>query len=140
MNGVWTAIIGVAAFILGQAILRFVVEPIFEQRRLIGEIASAVVYLGNVGPVSSPQLDQALYQPDEKLQASRLLRSHAAKLRASLWAIPLYGLWSVLRFVRPRGVVLKASGYLIGWSNSLHSGQPGAFRDKLSALLKLPAE
>jgi len=48
MNTVVAVGIGVAIFVLGQVLLRFLVEPIQEQRRIIGEIASALVYLANI--------------------------------------------------------------------------------------------
>jgi len=48
MNTVLAVGVGVAIFVLGQVLLRFFLEPIQEQRRIIGEIASALVYLANI--------------------------------------------------------------------------------------------
>jgi hypothetical protein len=48
MNTVLAVGVGVAIFVLGQVLLRFFLEPMQEQRRIIGEIASALVYLANI--------------------------------------------------------------------------------------------
>lgn len=146
MTGIETVIIGVVVFIVGQTLQRFVLEPIHGQRQLIGEIASNVIFLGNVGPVS-PEYASLLLFPMEPADASRAVRSQAARLRASLWTIPLYGLWAKIRLVYSRDTILDASRNMIGWSNAItRAGPPNpvagpdTYRQKISTLLRLPTE
>jgi hypothetical protein len=79
MIGVETVIIGVVVFILGQVLLRFVLEPIHAQRTIIGEIASAVIYLGNVFAVPPAYAERMVYRhqrpPPETAYFSRLRHS-----------------------------------------------------------------
>ena len=76
-------------------------------------------------------------EPDE---AVRTLRSLAGRLRMSLWSIPLYGLWAFLRVVPKRAVVLETSKNLVGWSNSIYTGEPAVFMKTIAKSLKLPSD
>ncbi len=135
-----TIVAGFAVFILGQAFQRFVLEPIHEQRRVIADIAVALVFLGNVGPSSSAPEGYVAIGGDEPIPASRHLRSLAARLRASLWTIPFYDTWALLRMVKPRVTILDASRQTIGWSNGVLSGEGLVSRSRLASLLSLPTD
>jgi hypothetical protein len=132
---------GVTVFVVGQIIQRFILEPIQDQRRVIAEIAVARVFLANVGPASSPVPEgYVLIGGDEPIPASRLLRSLAARLRASLWTIPFYDLWTRMRIVHPRATILEATSSLISWSNGILGGDGFAARSKVTTLLSLPED
>jgi hypothetical protein len=135
-----TIVAGVLVFVLGQAFQRFVLEPIHEQRRVIADIAVALVFLANVGPATGVPEGYTVVGADEPIPASRHLRSLGARLRGSLWTIPFYRLWSTIRLVKPRKTILAASTALIGWSNGVLSGEGLAARSKLASLLALPVE
>ena len=138
MSVFWTVVAGVTAFVIGQAVQRFVLEPIQEQRRVIGDIANALLYLGNVGPLPQWLPDAAsLVLPENHAQATRNIRLLAARLRATLCTIPFYGWWAALRFIPPAERIRKASQSIVGWSNSLQSGQPDAARQRTAELLRL---
>jgi len=124
-----TALLAVLAFVVGQAILRFVVEPIQDQRRVIGEIAYALLFYANVY-----HLDQ-FNRPDEQRRAEleearAALRGLAGRLQASLWTVPVYDAWALIGWVRKKGDVLTATRELTGWSNSLYGGKTSEMRDK----------
>lgn len=138
MSVFWTVLAGVVVFVVGQAIQRFILEPIQEQRRIIGDIANALVFLANVGPLPEWAPAGDLVLPASHEEASRTIRSLAARLRATLWTIPLYNWWAGLRLIPPRAAIDTASQQLIGWSNSLQRGQPDAARQRVAAALKLP--
>lgn len=141
MSGFQTVLVGVVVLVLGQSIQRFILEPMQEQRRIIGEIASSLLFLGNIGPPPASLPDGVrLVLPEEPEQASRTLRSLASRLRATLWTIPLYNAWAAVRVVPHRDVILGASRNLVSWSNSLHSGQPDKPRRAVAELLKLPGD
>jgi hypothetical protein len=134
----WTILAGTLVFVIGQAIQRFILEPIQEQRRVIGDIANALLYLGNVGPLPWVADMHTVLLPEQPNDASRMIRLLAARLRATLWTIPFYDSLARLRFVPHRGTITGAAQSLIGWSNSLHSGQPDVLRTKVGELLGLP--
>jgi hypothetical protein len=115
MNTVLAVGVGVAIFVLGQVLLRFFLEPMQEQRRIIGEIASALVYLANIHNLDRVTAEgYKLQYPEEPADASRTLRRLASNLRATLETVPFYNFWARLRFVRKRADVLAAMSGLVG--------------------------
>ena len=133
-----TAFFGVIVFVSGQLLQRFVFEPILEQRKIIGEIAYSLLYHANVMDVS--RVEPKLVQVEEPLAAVRYLRSLGGRLRATLWAIPFYGLLSALGVVPKRKAIMTASSGLVGWSNSIHSGATHIHRKNIAQSLRLPDE
>ncbi|MBC7809857.1 MAG: hypothetical protein H7175_01850 [Burkholderiales bacterium] len=110
-----TAFFGVLVFVLGQFVQKFILEPIQEQRKVIAEIAFVLVFLRNVSKGS-------ISTEEELHEANATIRRLAAQLRATLWTIPLYGVFARLRIVPERKAIFEASKALIGWSNSIYSG------------------
>src|SRR5215218_9681837 len=142
-----SAIIGAAlaliGFVITQSVLRFVIEPIQEQRKLIGEVAHALVLYGNAYIDTGMEEYPGKKGPDEHreyvLEAKKALRVLAGRLRSSLWSIPFYRGFAWLRLV-PRGSdVVAASMALIGWSNVLISNdavrRSNHFRDRITEKL-----
>ncbi len=109
-------ITGVSVFVFGQIIVKFLVEPVLRQRRVIGRIAFSLVYyacdFGNPGIGTRKRLDEASVE----------LRRLASDLRAETQGIPFYGFWSQMRLVRGESAVLSGVGDLIQLSNSVHAG------------------
>jgi hypothetical protein len=111
-----TALLAVVVFVAGQGILRFVVEPIQEQRRLIGGIAHALLYYGNVYLVEQVEdleklKERRVLQLEE---AQNALRGLAGRLRESLWVVPAYETLARMGWVRKKADILTASKHLIG--------------------------
>lgn len=140
MSSLPEIVVGVTVFVACQAVQRFLLEPLQEQRRTIGEIASAILLYGNIGPFTPDVPPEALALAATHSEATKALRTLAARLRASLWTIPLYRAWSSVHAVHSRATILEASQQLVGWSNSLHSGQPGGPRTNVARLLGLPSD
>ena len=111
-----TVLTGTTLFVIGQIVSKFLIEPILEQRRVIGEIAYSLIFYAR--DYTSPGLGKR----DRMDEASEVLRQHASQLRARTHAIPWYGFWALLRRVRKYEDVLEASKRLIGLSNSIHQG------------------
>ncbi|MBA3490807.1 MAG: hypothetical protein H0T55_01850 [Rubrobacteraceae bacterium] len=138
MNG-WdgaliTALLAVLAFVVGQALLRFVVEPIQEQRRLIGEVSNALLFYANVYHL------ELFKQPDERQreqldEARTTLRGLAGRLQASLWTVPAYDTLARIGWVRKKEDILTASRELVGWSNSLYGGRTSEQRDRRRTII-----
>jgi len=126
MSEVWRIVLtasitvagGVIVYFLGHLFVALFVEPIHRLRTLIGEIADSLVFYANV--YSNPGYGQK----EEMDKASEILRRQASQLRARAHSIPWYSLWSLMKLVRKRAETEKASGELIGLSNSIHRSEP----------------
>ena len=112
----YTVIIGVSVYVFSRIISKFIIEPIYEQRRVIGEIADALYFYAriyaNPGSLSLQQLNQI---SDE-------LRKLSTLLRAKTHLIPFYGFFEKICVVPKLSNIREASSELIGLSNSL--GKP----------------
>lgn len=119
----WTVLAGVAVYVLGQAVVKFFIEPWHEYRMLVGRIAHAMILYRTANN------DPNLVSPVPLEEARRELRSLAGELWQRTYAIPLYGALSrVFRGLPSRPEIREASGNLIGLSNSLGRTEPGADR------------
>jgi|SRR5215212_4524461 len=102
---------GAVVLVVGQIIQRFYLEPIQEQRKIIGEIAYALIYDANVV--------RELFDEERANETATRLRRLASSLRATVRTIPSYGFFSRQGWVPPADNVMRASRELIGWSNGL---------------------
>lgn len=145
MNPFWTTILtvisGVIVFALGQWFQRFVFEPIQAQRKVIGEIAHNLIFLGNLNNVGEHQrLGHPLAYVVEPEEAVKTLRSLGSQIRATLWTIPCYGFFARFGLVPARSAVVKASYGLVGWSNSIYDGKTDPHRTAIADSLGLHEE
>jgi hypothetical protein len=131
-----TAVFGVVVFVAGQSIQRFVLDPIQEQRKTVGEVAHAVLMFGNVNNVAAIRAaGNPVAWAAEPEQVVREVRALAARLQSSLYIIPLYKVFATLRVVPERDRILRAIQHLTGWSNSIYSGGAQAAQDAVVAAL-----
>jgi hypothetical protein len=133
-----TVIVGTAVFVSGQVIQRWLIEPIQGQRRIIGQVAFALLMFANVAAVDEVKAHgwSVRWSKDPE-EVTRELRSLAARLQESLYAIPAYGAFAWLRVVPSRQRILEAMKALVQWSNSVHSGQPATAQDSVATALQL---
>ena len=118
-----TALIAVVVFVAGQILQRFVLEPIQEQRRLIGEVAHALLFYANRGPVG---VEIGSYPAEDLHEAGRHLRDLAGRLRSSIFYIPLYATVSrLVDSVPSKEDALEAATQLVGLSNGVLSERSG---------------
>lgn len=138
----WTRVVlgGVAIFVIGQLALRFLIDPVIEQSKTIGEVAFALVFYAPYylrKPASIEVRDR------EELHAvSDTIRDRASRLVAANNAIKLYWLYrSVsLRTAPPRRDVLEAARKLMFICNSVFHPDPEgseAARKEIIRLLRL---
>jgi hypothetical protein len=127
-----TVFAGFVVFVLGQIVQRFVLEPIQEQRRVIGEIAHALLFYANVHYEDSvEEYEKMSEQRILDLEETRkTLRGLAGRLQTSLWTVPAYDALARVGWVRKKDDVLVASKNLVGWSNSLYSDRLSESRDR----------
>jgi hypothetical protein len=131
-----TAFFGVLVFVTGQFLQKFLLEPIQEQRKVVGEITYSLTYLAKVGPVpDNIKIGVQLLASEDPIVAAKTLRKLGGQLRSSLFTIPFYGLLARLGIVLKKEILIDVSTSMIGWSNSLQSGNPEAHRKRIAESL-----
>jgi hypothetical protein len=132
-----TALLAVIAFVLTQSYLKLVLEPIQEQRRLIGEVASALTIYERAYTlrVDRDDGDQAWFgaSKEEAKEAEKALRELGGRLQASLWSVPLYDVFALIRVVPKLVDVVVAANELHMWFSQLpapvNGHQPARIQD-----------
>jgi hypothetical protein len=110
MSAVLSVVIALIVFVITQSILKFVIEPIQEQKRLIGEVAHALSIYAYIQDVRK-----------EGDEPEKTLRSLSGRLWASLWSIPFYDALASLGIVPKATDVMAAATELRIWSYSVTS-------------------
>jgi len=110
-----TIIGGVIIFVAGQIIVRFVIQPIEELKKTIGEVADLLIYYANWYS-GGPWLPE---KQDIAETAKSALRQKASQLRGRANVVPCYAIFSRLSLLPTRGNIIKASDCMIGIVNSL---------------------
>jgi hypothetical protein len=111
-----TVFAGTVIFCISQIVQKFFIEPIQEQRKVIGKISYALMYYAQwyANPGSG--------KPDALDRTADGLRQSASRLKASTNANPAYKVWERFGVIRKRSNVDEAVGCLIRISNSIHQG------------------
>jgi hypothetical protein len=107
-----TVVSGILLFMLGQAVLRFVIKPIQAQRKAITNVlhilSSSMPVVAGKEPVN-PQAEQV----------ETTLRNAAADLIRTTESIPLYDWWARLNLVPTRSDVVAAHNNLLNLSGAV---------------------
>ncbi len=105
----------VLIFVVGQLLGKFVIEPVQDLKRLLGEIRFELIF--HAQAIFTPAGDKA--SEDE---AQKILRKAACTLRSRIEVIPCYHWWSIIShgFLPHKENALEASKLLMGLSNSVH--------------------
>jgi hypothetical protein len=122
-----TVVLGYFVFVLGQFTQRLCIEPIQEQKRVIGEIAYLLDYYGNVASVAQAGLAE---------EASRELRRLAGELRSTLRTVLGYRFFAFLGVVEKKDDVITATTELKGVSLSIRMHDNPAARRHMSAVVQ----
>jgi hypothetical protein len=117
---IFTALMTLGATLIGfsasQFIQKFLLDPIQEQAKIIGEVCFRLTYYAswyaNPGPRATKE------QNDQLIEASNALRECASRLEAITHTIWWYTFFEIMKLVPKRSGVEKAVGNLIGISNS----------------------
>jgi len=148
ITGIYTVLTGVTILIVGQILIKFLIEPFHAYREHIGVITHDLIYYANVDSTMIEYYFEQLRtqaSPDDAvqtLQKQRLVaiiqrewskideakyrtRQHAGNLLKVSYAIPLYQFWAVMGMVPRRKTLLRAYQNLIGLSNSVATGDRG---------------
>ena len=109
-----TVLSGVLTYVLGQLILKMVIEPVQEMKKTIGLISHVLIERANV--FSNPGV------PSKEVMdaTSSELRKLSSQLQSHLFLVPRYEQTAKLFGLPPHQKILTASGALIGLSNSVY--------------------
>jgi len=114
-----TVLSGVITFVIGQLIVKLVIDPVQEMKKTIGEISHSMVEHANV--IANPGVPS-----DEVMRdTSKHLRQLSSQLQAHLYLVPKYQKTAKIFGLPSKDKVLAASGSLLGLSNSVFRAGPG---------------
>jgi hypothetical protein len=108
-----TVLSGVLTYVLGQLIVKLVIDPVQEAKRTIAQIAHVLIERANV--IANP----GVLPDDVMAETAKQLRQLSSQLNTHLYLVPRYKVTSKLFALPPVQNVLKCSSFLIGLSNSL---------------------
>lgn len=107
---------GVFIFCISQFIQKFLLEPVQELNKTIGEISFRLDYYANIFPSSNQNLNED--QQKQLLIVFNSLRESSCRLQANAWAIWWYDFFECIRFIPLRSNIVKSKGKLIYISNT----------------------
>ena len=133
-----TIIGGVLIYVIGQILMKFVIDPIHELKAHIGRITDSLIFYANVygnpGSLST----------DETRKASDELRRLASELMSKRSVIPWYRFWSCLRMVPRLSDIRCTRSNLVGLSNGVFRADDLMHNTKrveeIKKALRLPKE
>jgi hypothetical protein len=111
-----TVLGGVTVFVVGQIVTRFLIDPLYEQRKVVGSIADALIYHAHYFADSGRPLVQELADLNAAADQFRRL---ASELTAKSVAIPGYRILGWIGAVRPYDKILHARSSLWGLANGI---------------------
>lgn len=110
----FTVLSGVITFVIGQIVVKLLLDPVQDMKKTIGQISHTLVERGaviaNPGVTTKEIMDET----------SDSLRRLSSQLHAHLYLIPLYGATSKVFRLPSKDKLLVASSALIGLSNSVY--------------------
>jgi hypothetical protein len=131
-----TVIGSIAVFVASQLLVKLVIEPIQEMKRVLGEIQHALLLHR-----------QAIFTPvgdrDAENKATEAFLKLACDLRSKLGSVPFYDNWATISrgFLPERKNAFEASKELIGLSNSMFQANRSEINhiyvDKIRLILNL---
>lgn len=116
-----TVFSGVLTYVLGQLVVKLVVEPVQDLRRTIGAISHALIEHANV--IHNPGV------PTKQMmrEASEKLRMLSSQLQSHLYLVPIYHVTARIFRLPSRAAIQTASSALIGLSNSVFQAREGIY-------------
>ena len=105
---------GVIVLVLGQLLGKFVIDPLHEVKKVLGEIRFALLF--HAQAIMTPVGD---HESEDK--AGEVLRRLASELHSRVGAVPFYDIWSAISkgFFPSKTSALDAAKRLMGLSNSM---------------------
>ena len=139
---------GVIIYVAGQIIVKIVIDPVQELKRIIAEIAFKLIYYSHVYRLTSSGNDEASEEEaqksvdSEKLeQAADEYRKLASMLNAGYHLVPFYAIARLLFFLPREADIMEARNALLEMSEEIFAA-PKSFviserRKSIEKLLKV---
>jgi len=108
-----TVVIGVLIFLIGQLILRVIIEPIAEQRRVIADTGDELLARANLYSNPIGGWDAA------RLETGDVIRKCAGRLGSRALLVPYYRVWQCMGLLRPRKSITEARTLLFKIYNTM---------------------
>lgn len=126
-----TVLSGVITYVLGQLVLKLVIEPVHEMRKTIGMISHALIehaaVIHNPGVPTEEAMDET----------SQELRKLSSQLQAHTYLVPRYDFTARIFRLPSRKSVLDASGAMIGLSNSIFRARENIYEVNAKRIEKI---
>jgi len=104
---------GVVIFVLGQFLLKLLVEPVQEFKKTIADVALALIQYSNV------YANPGVAGNEVEKRSSEELRRLSSRLNAQMYLIPCYRITANIFGLPSRDKVVDATSNLIGLSNGV---------------------
>lgn len=125
-----TILSGVFVYVFGQVIIKLWIDPVQEFKRLIGDVAHALIEYANI------HANPGTGEQDRERMVSREYRKLSSRLSAQIHLVPCYDTTAKIFRLPPRMQVIEAERHLIGLSNSLYkSSQNNGTRNSRKAVI-----
>jgi hypothetical protein len=122
-----TAVAGITVFVLGQIIQKWVVEPIQEQRRAIGELIYQLAYYCS---------QHEGYSFDLQKEARQKFRACTSQLIQSTATIPVYRFFSLLHLVPSLSTIADVTLNMIKLADNVNYETLGTIPEVIQNQLK----
>jgi hypothetical protein len=108
-----TVLSGVITYVIGQLVLKLMLDPVHEMKKTIGQISHSLIEHANI--IGNPGV------PSQEAirETSQHLRKISSQLHAHLYLVPLYGFTARLFHLPSRAKVQSASKSLMFLSNNV---------------------
>lgn len=104
---------GVVIFVLGQLMLKLLIEPVQEFKKTISDVGLSLIEYSNV------YANPGVAGIEIERKASEYLRKLSSRLNAQVYLIPFYNITAKLFRLPSREQVVSATNNLIGLSNGV---------------------
>ncbi len=116
-----TVLSGVITYVFGQLVLKLLIEPVQETKKLIGQISHSLTEHANV--IQNP----GVLEQEVMKNSSQHLRKLSAQLESQLYIVPIYTVTAFIFRLPPRKKILSAARSLMGLSNSVFRAKDGIY-------------
>lgn len=116
MTVLLTVFSGVMVYVVGQIIMKMLVEPIGEQRKTISKITYDLMFHAN--KLANPKG----HDDPDMVEICKLMRHHSSQLHSATHQIPAYKLWRYIFRLPAPAKIKDATGNLIRLSHGFNDG------------------
>jgi len=127
----FTVLSGVITFVIGQLIVKLLLDPVQDMKRIIGQVSHTLVERANV--IANPGVPTKEVMDD----TSDSLRRLSSQLHANLYLVPCYDRTAKVFRLPSKEKLLAASTALIGLSNSVYRADERVYEANAKRVEKL---